>query len=214
PLARRLGAAREARRRQRRARGPPLPLGRLRRAHAARLRGRARGLAPPGAAAVNPLRRLAVRGVDVLNRRGKAVGVRLVKLTRKAPYPIHPKHLVEEPWHDWYLPYLGGTEAVLDVGASHGRHLIRAARRRRAPPGSSPTRIPTTRSSTRARSSCSSCARAASSRSDRSCPSCSTRRGRGRSTPWAGSRSRSTTASAAGSARPRCADRTRAPGSA
>src|SRR5439155_599007 len=131
PLARRLGAACEARRRQRRTRGPPVPLGRLRRAHAARLRGRARGLAPRGAAAVNPLRRLAVRGVDALNRRGKAVGVRLVKLTRKAPYAIHPKHLVEEPWHDWYLPYLGGTEAVLDVGTSNGAHLIRAARRSR-----------------------------------------------------------------------------------
>jgi len=80
---------------------------------------------------MNPLRRLAVRGVDALNRRGKAVGVRLVKLTRKAPYAIHPKHLVEQPGHDWYLPYLGGTETVLDVGTSNGAHLIRAARRSR-----------------------------------------------------------------------------------
>ena len=81
---------------------------------------------------MNPLRRLAVRSVDVLNRRGKAVGVRLVKLTRKAPYPIHPKHLVQQPWHDWYLPYLDGTETVLDVGTSNGAHLLRAARRSRS----------------------------------------------------------------------------------
>ena len=54
------------------------------------------------------MRRLAVRGVDLVNRRGKAVGVRLVKLTGKASYAIHPKHLVDQPWHDWYLPYLHG----------------------------------------------------------------------------------------------------------
>jgi SAM-dependent methyltransferase len=75
--------------------------------------------------------RLVVRGIDVLNRRGKAVGVRLTRLTGKAPYAVHPKHLVEQPWHDWYLPYLEGTETVLDVGTSNGAHLVRAARRSR-----------------------------------------------------------------------------------
>ena len=53
---------------------------------------------------MNGLQRLVVRGVDLVNRRGKSVGVRLVKLTGKRPYAIHPKHLVDQPWHDWYLP--------------------------------------------------------------------------------------------------------------
>ena len=76
---------------------------------------------------MNGLHRLLVRGVDLVNRRGKSVGVRLVKLTGKRPYAIHPKHLVEQPWHDWYLPYLDRGDFVLDVGCSNGAHLVRAA---------------------------------------------------------------------------------------
>ena len=84
---------------------------------------------------MHPVSRFVVRGMDVVNRRGKAVGVRLTRLTGKAPYAVHPKHLVEQPWHDWYLPYLTGTEAVLDVGTSNGAHLIRAAMRSRVSVG-------------------------------------------------------------------------------
>jgi SAM-dependent methyltransferase len=76
---------------------------------------------------VNPLGRLLVRGLDVVNRRGKAVGVRLVKLSGKRPDAIHPKHLVEQPWHDWYVPHLSPSDRVLDVGTSNGAHLLRAA---------------------------------------------------------------------------------------
>lgn len=76
---------------------------------------------------MNGLGRLLVRGVDLVNRRGKSVGVRLVKLTGKRPYAIHPKHLVDHPWHDWYVPYLDPADFVLDVGCSNGAHLARAA---------------------------------------------------------------------------------------
>jgi SAM-dependent methyltransferase len=81
---------------------------------------------------VNTLSRLLVRALDLGNRRGKALGVRLVRLTGKRPYAIHPKHLVEDPWHDWYLPYLSATHVVLDVGCSNGAHLARAASRCRS----------------------------------------------------------------------------------
>ena len=73
-----------------------------------------------------------VRALDVLNRRGKSVGVRLVRLTGKRPYRIHPKHLVDQPWHDWYLPHLRPGDRVLDVGCSNGAHLTSAARGCRA----------------------------------------------------------------------------------
>ena len=81
---------------------------------------------------MNPLARFVVRGVDLVNRRGKSAGVRLVRLTGKRPYAIHPKHLVEQPWHDWYLPSLRPTDLVLDVGCSNGGHLVRAAARCRS----------------------------------------------------------------------------------
>lgn len=75
------------------------------------------------------LPRALVRGVDVVNRRGKSLAARLVKLTGKRAYPIHPKHLIDDPWHDWYLPHLTGRERVVDVGCSNGGHLVRAATR-------------------------------------------------------------------------------------
>ena len=67
--------------------------------------------------------------VDALNRRGKAVGVRLVKYTGKSQHFIHPKHLVDAPWHDWYVEHLSPADAVLDVGCANGAHTARAARR-------------------------------------------------------------------------------------
>ena len=68
-----------------------------------------------------------VAAVDLLNRRGKSVGVRLVKYTGKSPHFIHPKHLVESPWHDWYVEYLRPSDVVLDVGCANGAHTLRAA---------------------------------------------------------------------------------------
>ena len=67
--------------------------------------------------------------VDLLNRRGKSVGVRLVKYTGKSRHFVHPKHLVESPWHDWYVDYLSPAAVVLDVGCANGGHTVRAARR-------------------------------------------------------------------------------------
>jgi SAM-dependent methyltransferase len=77
---------------------------------------------------MTPLERLIVRGIDVVNRRGKAVGVRLVRLTGKRGYAIHPKHLVDHPWHFWYLPHLRPSDRVLDVGCGNGTFVVRAAR--------------------------------------------------------------------------------------
>jgi SAM-dependent methyltransferase len=70
-----------------------------------------------------------VAGLDLLNRRGKAVGVRLVKYTGKSPHFIHPKHLVETPGHDWYVAHLGPGDVVFDVGCANGAHTLKAAAR-------------------------------------------------------------------------------------
>ena len=75
------------------------------------------------------LPRPVMRLLDVVNRRGKSVGVRLVKYTGKSPHFIHPKHLVESPWHDWYLEHLRPSDVVLDLGCANGAHTLRAAAR-------------------------------------------------------------------------------------
>ncbi len=74
-------------------------------------------------------RRPLIAAVDAVNRRGKGVGVRLVKYTGKSRHFIHPKHLVEAPWHDWYVAHLEPADVVLDVGCANGAHTVRAARR-------------------------------------------------------------------------------------
>ena len=70
-----------------------------------------------------------VAAVDSLNRRGGAVAVRLVKYTGKSREAIHPKHLVDAPWHHWYVDYLQAGDVVLDVGCANGAHTLAAAGR-------------------------------------------------------------------------------------
>ena len=72
-----------------------------------------------------------VAAVDLLNRRGKSIGVRLVKYTRKSGDFVHPKHLVDAPWHDWYVEHLRASDVVLDVGCANGAHTVKAAARAR-----------------------------------------------------------------------------------
>ncbi len=70
-----------------------------------------------------------VAALDALNRRGSAVGIRLVKHTGKSRYLIHPKHLVNAPWHHWYLEHLRPADVVLDVGCANGAHTLKVAQR-------------------------------------------------------------------------------------
>ena len=70
-----------------------------------------------------------VRAADLVNRKGKSVGVRLVRYTGKSPHFIHPKHLVDTPWHDWYAEHLRLSDVVLDVGCANGAHTLVAAAR-------------------------------------------------------------------------------------
>ena len=73
------------------------------------------------------LTRGSVRVLDWCNRKGKSAAGRLVQLTGKSPYRIHPKHLIDAPWHEWYMEHLLATHRVLDVGCGHGAHTLIAA---------------------------------------------------------------------------------------
>ena len=66
--------------------------------------------------------------LDWLNRKGKSAAIRLVQLTGKSPYRIHPKHLIQAPWHDWYVEYLEWADRVLDLGCGQGAHTFVAAK--------------------------------------------------------------------------------------
>jgi SAM-dependent methyltransferase len=72
-----------------------------------------------------------VAAVDSLNRRGGTMAVRLVKYTGKSRDPVHPKHLVDAPWHHWYVDHLEPGDVVLDVGCANGVHTLAAAVRAR-----------------------------------------------------------------------------------
>ena len=73
--------------------------------------------------------RLLVTALDLLNRRGPALGIRLARLTGKSRHLVHPKHLVEVLGHHWYLEHVEPSDVVLDVGCAHGAHALAAAGR-------------------------------------------------------------------------------------
>src|SRR3984893_16666169 len=76
-----------------------------------------------------PWPRPLVAGLDLLNRRGKSVGVRLVKYTGKSPHFIHPKQLGETPGPHWDGAHPEPADLVLDVGCANGAHTLKAAAR-------------------------------------------------------------------------------------
>ncbi|MCX6816712.1 MAG: class I SAM-dependent methyltransferase [Candidatus Beckwithbacteria bacterium] len=55
-----------------------------------------------------------------------AVSMRLVQLTGKSKYAIHPKHLINiEPL--WYLADINRQDVVLDLGCHNGQHTLKTA---------------------------------------------------------------------------------------
>ena len=85
-------------------------------------------LAPGGRGTGSPgLGAAAVGGWMALDDRLTRLAMRLVQLTGKAAAPTHPKHLVDEPWHHWYRPYLAPGDRVLDVGCANGVHALAVA---------------------------------------------------------------------------------------
>ena len=69
-----------------------------------------------------------VAALDLLNRRGAAVAVRLTRYTGKSAHAVHPKHLSDAPWHHWYVEHLKPNDLVLDLGCGNGAHALVAAR--------------------------------------------------------------------------------------
>lgn len=55
-----------------------------------------------------------------------ALSMRLVKLTGKSRYAIHPKHLIriETPW---YFSRIKAGDTVLDLGCNNGQHTLKLA---------------------------------------------------------------------------------------
>ena len=55
---------------------------------------------------------------------GSILSTRMTHWSGKSPYPIHPKHLIDVPWHHWYLEYIHPDDIVLDAGCNNGSHTI------------------------------------------------------------------------------------------
>ncbi|MCS7231647.1 MAG: glycosyltransferase [Elusimicrobiota bacterium] len=53
----------------------------------------------------------------------------LTKITGKSKYYIHPKHLIDNPEHYWYLDYINSTDFVLGVGCNNGIHTVQCAKK-------------------------------------------------------------------------------------
>ncbi len=56
---------------------------------------------------------------------GSSLSMRLVYLTGKYPYPVHPKHLVSNPL--WFKRVLRKNARVLDLGCGNGQITLKSA---------------------------------------------------------------------------------------
>jgi SAM-dependent methyltransferase len=64
-----------------------------------------------------------------LDDRANRLAIRLMPVTGRSSIPTHPKHLLDVPWHHWYLADVGPEDTVLDVGCNNGAHAFVLATR-------------------------------------------------------------------------------------
>ena len=64
-----------------------------------------------------------------INRKLKALSIRLVVWTGKSKEFVHPKHLMRGDEFQWYLSSLKHSDVVLDLGCGTGMHAIHTAKR-------------------------------------------------------------------------------------
>jgi SAM-dependent methyltransferase len=62
-----------------------------------------------------------------LDNHATGLSIKLVRWTGKSEETIHPKHIISNPEHYWYLSYLNLGDRVLDVGCGNGMHTLKAA---------------------------------------------------------------------------------------
>lgn len=65
--------------------------------------------------------------VSWFNGKAKNFSIRLVKWTGKSSEYVHPKHLIHEEYHFWFLPHLKRDDVLLDLGCGGGAHTLEAA---------------------------------------------------------------------------------------
>lgn len=64
-----------------------------------------------------------------LDNHATGLSIKLVKWTGKSREAVHPKHLISNPDHHWYLDYLLADDRVLDVGCGNGLHTLKVGER-------------------------------------------------------------------------------------
>ncbi len=69
------------------------------------------------------------RFVNWFNRKAKNASIHLVKWTGKSKEHVHPKHLLNNQDHFWFVPYLTADDVVLDLGCGGAAHSLVAARK-------------------------------------------------------------------------------------
>ena len=64
-----------------------------------------------------------------MNELAAGVSIYLTRWTGKSRIPIHPKHLVENPEHRWYLDFINTNYTIADLGCANGAQTIEMARK-------------------------------------------------------------------------------------
>jgi len=74
------------------------------------------------------VKKLWLQFLSWFNRKAKNFSIRLVKWTGKSKQYVHPKHLIGEESHFWFVSYLKPDDSVLDLGCGGGAHALVAAK--------------------------------------------------------------------------------------
>lgn len=69
---------------------------------------------------MRPILRQLLHIIDRTDALLSGLSAKLVRWTGKASQTIHPKHLVNNPHHFWYIKYIQSGDNVLDIGAGSG----------------------------------------------------------------------------------------------
>ena len=64
-----------------------------------------------------------------MNELAAGLSIYLTRWTGKSRVPIHPKHLVENPEHCWYLDFIDNNHTITDMGCANGAQTIEMARK-------------------------------------------------------------------------------------
>ena len=73
------------------------------------------------------IKKYGLKTLIFINNLSQFLSLKFVRITGKSKEGLHPKHLIDNPDHYWYLKYIENEDNVLDIGCGQGHHTIKTS---------------------------------------------------------------------------------------